>query len=368
MMRRASACRTTSIVLTLLAPLAWSQSASARPTGEAQECGNCHYDTEGPVIGVVFDNEGPSVGETVLLTVELEAVNAEALRTGVFLSTENRGAFALVEPESTRFAMEGVTTAVVHSEPRVLDDEGRAQFQFEWTTPNEVGVTDFTVWSITGNSNGTSDDDHHSTVRVGIAHGCEGVLYYPDADGDGYGNDAMAQLSCEPIDGMITEGGDCDDGEAAVYPGAAELCNTRDDDCDGELDEGLEPGLYYADLDGDGFAGDFEQPEFTCNDAEGYTSERGDCEPDDPNIYPGAPELANGIDDDCDGEIDEVDPDQGGDGSSGGSDGSGGSGSGAAGQDGSGGSGGCTAAGGRLGALWLVWPLGAALWRRRRRR
>lgn len=287
--------------------LTWS-SASARPTGEPQACGNCHYEDDGPMIDLAFGNASPAPGETILLTISLQAMNDEALRTGVFLYTEDRGAFGLVEPETTRYAVEGDLTAVLHSAPRNLDTQDRAQFQFEWTAPNEVGVTDFTVWSITGNSNGDSADDHHATLRLGIAHGCEGTLYYPDVDGDGFGDDAAAQLSCDPIAGMLEQGGDCDDADAAIRPGAVEQCNTRDDDCDGELDEGLAAGIYYVDRDGDGYAGDFEQPEFTCNDAEGYTPDRGDCEPEDPNVHPSAPEVDNDRDDDCDGEIDEVDP------------------------------------------------------------
>src|SRR5690606_17718422 len=111
-------------------------------------------------------------------------------------------------------------------------------------------------------------------------------------------------------------------------------------------------------------------PVFTCNDAEGYTQQLGDCDPQDPDVYPGAPELPNGQDDDCDGEIDEVDE----------ADDSGGSGTGGPigdtdpalpGADGgTGSSGGCRVGDerGRAGALWVVVLAAAALRRRRRAR
>ncbi len=280
--------------------------ASARPTGEPQECSNCHYQNEGPTLAVVFSNSTPEPGELIDITIDIEANNDEALRTGLFLSSmSGEGSFTLIESEATRYAEEGDTSAICQAMPRDLDADGRAQFQVQWTAPETVGVTDFVLWSITGNTNGTSDDDNHATIVQGIAHGCDALTYYLDTDGDGYGDESNGQLSCDPIPGRIEQGGDCDDGDVEVFPGAAERCNVIDDNCNGEIDDGLEPGLYYPDPDGDGYAGDVGDPEFMCNDTPGFTKELGDCEPENPDVYPGAPEVENGEDDDCDGEIDE---------------------------------------------------------------
>ncbi len=81
-------------------------------------------------------------------------------------------------------------------------------------------------------------------------------------------------------DGWSVCGGDCDDGDPNVHPGAEEICNHIDDDCDGEVDEGF-------DADGDGFR--------ICDD---------DCDPDDPDVFPTAYELCDGKDNDCDGVTD----------------------------------------------------------------
>ncbi len=87
-----------------------------------------------------------------------------------------------------------------------------------------------------------------------------------DADGDG-------------LDACL----DCDDGDATVYPGAEDVCDDGvDSDCQGDLEE------TEVDDDGDGLS--------ECG---------GDCDDADPTVYPGAAEVCNGVDDDCDGSVDE---------------------------------------------------------------
>ncbi|MBK7965344.1 MAG: putative metal-binding motif-containing protein [Bacteroidetes bacterium] len=56
-----------------------------------------------------------------------------------------------------------------------------------------------------------------------------------------------------PIVGSVLVDGDCDDNNAAVNPGATEICNGIDDDCNGLSDDGLVFLDYYVDADGDGF-------------------------------------------------------------------------------------------------------------------
>ena len=115
----------------------------------------------------------------------------------------------------------------------------------------------------------------------------EPVTVYPDADGDGYGRSSGGFISCAIPAGYVANNTDCNDNNAAINPGATEICgNGIDDDCDGQTDE-------------------------TCgspdNDSDGYTLAEGDCNDNNASIHPGATEVCgNSIDDDCDGQTDEA--------------------------------------------------------------
>jgi hypothetical protein len=111
------------------------------------------------------------------------------------------------------------------------------------------------------------------------------VEVFLDADQDGYPTDV-----------------DCNDNDATVYPGAAEICDGKDNDCDGEIDEGLLV-IYYYDADGDGYGG---QSSVTgCSPPPWpWSLLPGDCDDHDTTVYPGAPEICDTKDNDCDGWID----------------------------------------------------------------
>ena len=109
-----------------------------------------------------------------------------------------------------------------------------------------------------------------------------------DNDGDGYTEDA----------------GDCDDSDSEINPAANEVCDNIDNNCNAEIDEGV-TNPYYQDVDGDGFGLNGIDPVMTCSPPDGYVSNNQDCDDFDSAVYPGAPELSDGIDNDCDGQIDE---------------------------------------------------------------
>ncbi len=136
--------------------------------------------------------------------------------------------------------------------------------------------------------------------------GCEDVSFYRDADGDGHGDSSEVVEACAAPEGYVADGGDCDDANAAVYPGATEVCNGVDDDCDGERDEAGAMGAstFYRDADGDGH-GDSSEVVEACAAPEGYVTDGGDCDDANAAVYPGATEVCNGIDDDCDARTDE---------------------------------------------------------------
>jgi hypothetical protein len=116
-----------------------------------------------------------------------------------------------------------------------------------------------------------------------------------DADGDGFD-------SAE----------DCDDGDAAVFPGADEVCDEIDNDCDG-LTDIADPGIlgaerFAVDSDRDGF-GDPLLFTDACGMPDNAADNTLDCDDRDPEINPGATEYCDGIDNDCDGLVDAADDD-----------------------------------------------------------
>ena len=77
------------------------------------------------------------------------------------------------------------------------------------------------------------DDDCDGLIDEGVRN-----TYYPDVDKDGYGNSSLPVQSCMAIDNYVSVGGDCNDNNGSVHPGATEICgNFIDDDCDGQTDE-----------------------------------------------------------------------------------------------------------------------------------
>jgi hypothetical protein len=149
------------------------------------------------------------------------------------------------------------------------------------------------------------DDNCDGTVDEGAP---ADRVWYPDSDGDGHGEPATPLASCaQPAAGYVLLGDDCDDRDPAVSPSALERCNGFDDTCDGEIDEepSVDPPEWRVDADGDGY-GDVGSFIAQCSSpGERYVDEGGDCDDLDPAVHPGAPELCNEVDDDCDGAVDD---------------------------------------------------------------
>ena len=92
---------------------------------------------------------------------------------------------------------------------------------------------------------------------------------------------------------------DCDDEDANIHPGAQELCDGEDQDCDGTVDEGVQT-TWYEDTDGDGY-GDPETAIEACNPSGDQLAEGDDCDDGSPDVHPDAQEICeDGIDQDCD--------------------------------------------------------------------
>jgi gliding motility-associated-like protein len=155
----------------------------------------------------------------------------------------------------------------------------------------------------------------------------DAAILYLDQDGDGFGGSTI--VACG-----VYNAEDCDDTNPQINPSITEICNLIDDNCDGQIDEGVQT-VYYADVDGDGY-GDLNhlvmacvQPvgfvlnALDCNDnlltyldvdQDGYgvgnpiacgAGNNTDCNDINANMNPGVIEVCNGIDDNCSGVADE---------------------------------------------------------------
>lgn len=148
-------------------------------------------------------------------------------------------------------------------------------------------------------------DCQDDTVAV---TGC--TVYYSDTDKDGYGVTADSKCLCAAVDlYTAVSPDDCADSDAAVHPAAIELCsNGKDDNCSGAQDEENADGCkpYWADGDADSFGAGVSK--CLCGPTSAYPVQKdGDCDDAKADVSPANKESCNGIDDDCDGQVDEVD-------------------------------------------------------------
>ena len=143
------------------------------------------------------------------------------------------------------------------------------------------------------------DDDCDGQIDEGVT-----TTFFRDADGDGFGTPATSTSTCSAPAGFVAASGDCDDTNAARHPGATEVCNASDDDCDGLVDDGVATSTFFRDNDGDSF-GNNALPLTACVAPAGYVLTGGDCNDGNAAVHPGAPEVCNLADDNCSGQIDE---------------------------------------------------------------
>jgi MYXO-CTERM domain-containing protein len=287
--------------LATAAALMHAPPAAAYSTGVVVPGCGCHNGGQIPAVKIITPNNLPALSETITLSVVIEAINGN---TGGMFLEQSDGAGMLMAGPGTRAER---PTQIVHSAPgRAMNNEVR--FDVTWTAPATPGVAYFKVNAVSANGSGAPSGDNFGTAALGVAVGCTAdnvKTHYFDSDGDGAGTEALGvRPGCSDIPGWALMSGDCDENSKERRPGVQEVCNGKDDDCDGMVDEGVADAMVYPDVDGDGFGDPGGTPDTDCT-RKGFVANDRDCDDLDLGKHPEALEVCNAFDDDCDGVVDE---------------------------------------------------------------
>ena len=139
------------------------------------------------------------------------------------------------------------------------------------------------------------------TLCDGLDNDCDGEVdegltkvFYKDEDGDSFGKPSDTVKACNAPEGYVERGSDCNDNDADINPGVAELCDGIDNNCDGHADEG------FANTDGDALPDCMD-----IDDDDDGDPDETDCAPLDASIHHNATETCDTVDNNCDGNVDE---------------------------------------------------------------
>jgi hypothetical protein len=237
-----------------------------------------------------FDNDGDQIGDSSLTFVGCNSPVGYVLSAG--------------DCDDNNTQVSGPVTYYVDNDGDTFGSDSSAQIVCQ-----NPGIGYVTTGGDCNDANPLINPNANE-ICDGIDNDCDGLaddglvfaMYYVDADGDGFGDEATGVESCSQPQNTITVGGDCDDTNDQIYPGATEICDSEDNDCDGSTDEGLNFTTYYTDADNDGFGTDSTGLSFCQIPGPGFSTNNQDCDDTNGQINPNATDvLGNGIDENCDG-------------------------------------------------------------------
>ena len=153
------------------------------------------------------------------------------------------------------------------------------------------------------------DVDNDCDGEIDEAGAVDAATFYLDADSDNYGVDGSTMFACTAPEGYAADGGDCDDGEPDIHPGADEYCDGVDEDCDGEIDDDPVDGDdWHPDADADGYGADNLSVR-ACEAPAQHLADASDCDDSNAEVNPGRIEICDDddVDEDCNGLADDDD-------------------------------------------------------------
>ncbi len=340
-------------MLLFLALLTPALANSAGRTGSSTTGCTCHSASSSSTTSSTLAASATTVAPGDVVSLTLIVTSSSGLRTYGGLDVSATGG-TLAAGTNTRVASGEVT----HSAASAMSS-GSITYDFTWTAPssestftvrgaglaannngNDVGdawnrATSITITVDDGcedldgdgydeceDGTGTDCDDADGDINPGADEECDSIdndcdgdtdeasaidaeTWYADADADGYGLSSSFTVACDPPTGTSADDTDCNDGDGAVHPGATEVCDLVDNDCDTDIDPSTSADalIWYVDVDGDGYAG--ATTTLACNQPSGTGTSDEDCDDALPGVNPGAIETCDGVDQDCDGATDE---------------------------------------------------------------
>ncbi|HBI24416.1 MAG TPA: hypothetical protein DDX84_09510, partial [Nitrospiraceae bacterium] len=208
---------------------------------------------------LAFSNSGYSIGE---ITNSYESIpvclatNVDVDGDGFYTPEDCNDNADWIYPGALEIPYDGIDQDCDGRDLIDVDGDGYnavlpAECEFSDSGPADSDQCD--VSQLDCNDNNASINPGATEICNGVDDDCNGQVdntYYQDSDTDTYGNVSISTQACTQPAGYVTNSADCNDSNASINPGASESCNDIDDNCNGQIDEGV-LNTYYSDADSD---------------------------------------------------------------------------------------------------------------------
>ena len=204
--------------------------------------------------------------------------------------------------EGSTFLYKG-TASGIHTTPYLVMESDQA-FAYLGTSVSTTGDINNDGFDDILTGVNFYDNGETNEGAIFVYHMCADSLY-ADLDFDGFGDPLNKVNICNELINMVADNTDCDDANADIFPGATEICNSIDDDCNSFIDDGLPFYTFYIDVDADLYGDMNDSGIYTCAIIPEAVLINTDCDDANNLINPGMEEICNLMDDNCSGVADE---------------------------------------------------------------